>query len=100
MIQAKNSQANLPVSHRRQLPRLKRVEGQIRGLQQMIESDRDCVEVVYQVSAVIAALRRVQGDMLRDHLQECANAALVGELSATKARHLIDKIGNLLTKWR
>jgi len=48
-------------THTTQLPRLKRIEGQVRGLQQMIENERDCVEIAHQVNAVIAALRRVQG---------------------------------------
>jgi CsoR family transcriptional regulator, copper-sensing transcriptional repressor len=46
-------------SHTKQLPRLKRIEGQVRGLQQMIENERDCVEIARQIFAVIAALRRV-----------------------------------------
>jgi CsoR family transcriptional regulator, copper-sensing transcriptional repressor len=100
MIRAKNTQEGIPPSHDRQLPRLKRVEGQVRGLQQMIKNERDCIEVTHQVSAVIAALRRVQGDMLRDHLRKCAKAALAGVLPAAKAKRLIDEIGDLLTKWK
>lgn len=100
MIRAKNGQQGTTASHSKQLPRLKRIEGQVRGLQQMIENERDCIEVAHQVSAVIAALRRVQGDMLRDHLRECAKAALAGELPAAKAKRLIDEIGDLLTKWK
>ena len=100
MIRAKNGQPGTPTSHSKQLPRLKRIEGQVRGLQQMIENERDCIEVAHQVSAVIAALRRVQGDMLRDHLRECAKAALAGVLPAAKAKRLIDEIGDLLTKWK
>lgn len=100
MMKTGKTKKSSSLSHYKQLPRLKRIEGQVRGLQQMIESERDCVEVAHQVSAVIAALRRVQADMLRDYLQECAHTVLAGELSATKARRLIDEIGDLLTKWR
>ena len=100
MIRAKNDQTTIPLPHNKQLPRLKRIEGQVRGLQQMIETERDCIEVTHQVSAVIAALRRVQGDMLRDHLRECAKAAFAGALPAAKAKRLIDEIGDLLTKWK
>lgn len=100
IIRAKNGQPGISLSHTKELPRLKRIEGQVRGLQQMIENERDCLEVAHQISAVIAAMRRVQGDMLRDYLRECANAALTGTLSAAKARRLIDEMGDLLTKWR
>ncbi len=99
MIRSKNGRQGVSPSHATQLPRLKRIEGQVRGLQQMIENERDCVEVAHQLSAVIAALRRVQGNMLRDHLRECTNAALTGKLSAAKARRLTDEIGELLAKW-
>ena len=99
MIRAKNGHQGTALSHARQLPRLKRIEGQVRGVQQMIENERDCVEVAHQLSAVIAALRRVQGNMLRDHLRECTNAALTGKLPAAKAKRLTDEIGELLAKW-
>ncbi len=49
--------------HSRQLPRLRRIEGRIRGLQQMIEGGRDCVDITHQINAAVAALRRVQTDM-------------------------------------
>lgn len=99
MIRSKNGHQGVSPSHGKQLPRLKRIEGQVRGLQQMIENERDCIEVAHQLSAVIAALRRVQGNMLRDHLRECANAALTGKLPAAKAKRLTDEIGELLAKW-
>jgi len=99
MTRAKNGHQGTALSHGRQLPRLKRIEGQVRGVQQMIENERDCVEVAHQLSAVIAALRRVQGNMLRDHLRESTNAALTGKLPAAKARQLADEIGELLAKW-
>jgi CsoR family transcriptional regulator, copper-sensing transcriptional repressor len=59
---------DVSANHTKQLPRLKRIEGQVRGLQQMIENERECVEITHQISAVIAALRRVQGAMVREHL--------------------------------
>ena len=84
--------------HTKQLPRLKRIEGQVRGLQQMIENERDCVEVANQISAVIAALRRVQGDMVCEHLSVCAEAAVAGKLSAAKAKRLADEVGALMAR--
>ena len=85
-------------NHTRQLPRLKRIEGQVRGLQQMIENERDCVEIAHQISAVIAALRRVQGDMVRDHLTVLAESSVAGGLSAAKARRLADDVGALMAR--
>ena len=70
----------------------------MRGLQQMIKSERDCVEVVYQISACIAALRRVQGDMLRDHLKACAEAVVAGRLLEAERRRLAEEVGDLMTR--
>ena len=74
------SHGGVAVDHSRQIPRLRRVEGQVRGLQQMIEEGRYFVDVAHQVNAVIAALRRVQSDMLRDHLQALAAAGVQSDL--------------------
>ena len=61
------------------LARLRRVEGQIRGLQQMVESDRYCIDVLTQISAVTKALQSVAVGMLDDHLRHCvADAVLAG----------------------
>src|SRR5690606_26136905 len=49
------------------LKRLKRIEGQVRGLSRMVEDDRYCIDVVTQILAVRAALRRVEEEVLRDH---------------------------------
>ncbi len=84
--------------HTKQLPRLKRIEGQVRGLQQMIEDERECIEITHQISAVIAALRRVQGDMVREHLTACAEAAVNGKLPAAKAKRLADEVGELMAR--
>jgi CsoR family transcriptional regulator, copper-sensing transcriptional repressor len=55
---------------------LKRIEGQVRGVQKMIEEDRYCIDVVTQVEAVRAALARVEADLLRQHLQHCVHKAM------------------------
>src|SRR5262249_25637844 len=87
-----------PANHATQLPRLKRIEGQVRGIQQMIENERDCVEIAHQINAVIAALRRVQGDMVRDHLTALAESSIAGKLPAAKARRLANDVGALMTR--
>ena len=86
------------VDHTRQIPRLRRVEGQVRGLQQMIEDGRHCVDVANQINAVIAALRRVQADMLRDHLQAVVTATVTGQISDDERRRLADELAQLMAK--
>ena len=88
----------LAADHSRQLPRLRRIEGQIRGLQQMVESGRDCVGIAHQIDAVIAALRRVQADMLRDHLDAIARAILSGELPEDERRRLTDEVAKVIAR--
>lgn len=64
----------------RNLARLKRIEGQVRGIAQMVEDDRYCVDVLTQIAAVQSALRSVGKELLRHHLKHCvADAARLGE---------------------
>lgn len=98
MSRSTKKHGGAPVDHRKQLPRLRRIEGQVRGLQQMIESERYCVEIAHQINAVVAALRRVQGDMLRDHLAACAGAIVKGDLTETERRRLADEVGALMAR--
>ena len=56
--------------------RLKRVEGQVRGLQKMIEEDRYCVDVLVQISAVQAALKKVGFALTERHIKMCISSAI------------------------
>ncbi len=56
--------------------RLRRVEGQVRGIARMIEEDRYCIDVLTQLRAVHAALRRVEEEVLRDHVEHCVALAM------------------------
>jgi DNA-binding FrmR family transcriptional regulator len=56
--------------------RLKRIEGQVRGLGRMVEDDRYCIDIVTQISAVRAALRRAEEEILRDHVAHCVEHAI------------------------
>jgi DNA-binding FrmR family transcriptional regulator len=58
------------------LTRLRRIEGQVRGLQKMVEEERYCADVITQVSSVQEALRGVSRSLLRNHLQHCATSAI------------------------
>lgn len=60
----------------RNLRRLKRIEGQVRGLQRMVEEDRYCADVMVQISAVQEALRGVGRELMRNHLRHCAAEAI------------------------
>jgi CsoR family transcriptional regulator, copper-sensing transcriptional repressor len=60
-----------PDIRRRNLARLKRIEGQVRGLQKMVEEDRYCADVLAQISAVHEALRGVGRELMRNHLKHC-----------------------------
>lgn len=59
------------------LSRLKRVEGQVRGVQRMIDEGRYCIDVLTQLQAVRAALVKVETQMLKDHLGHCIEDAIV-----------------------
>ena len=56
--------------------RLSRIEGQVRGLSKMVEEERYCIDIVTQISAVRAALRRVEEEVLRDHVSHCVEHAI------------------------
>lgn len=58
------------------LKRLRRIEGQIRGLQKMVEEDRYCPDIITQIASVQEALRGVGRQLLRNHLKHCATAAI------------------------
>jgi DNA-binding FrmR family transcriptional regulator len=56
--------------------RLSRIEGQVRGLSKMVEEDRYCIDIVTQIAAVRAALRRVEEEVLHDHVAHCVEHAI------------------------
>jgi CsoR family transcriptional regulator, copper-sensing transcriptional repressor len=60
----------------RNVKRLRRIEGQVRGLQKMVEEDRYCADILTQVSSVHEALRSVARELMRNHLKHCATAAI------------------------
>ena len=58
------------------IKRLNRIEGQVRGLSRMVEEDRYCIDIVTQIAAVRAALRRLEEEVLRDHVGHCVEHAI------------------------
>jgi CsoR family transcriptional regulator, copper-sensing transcriptional repressor len=78
----------------RNLKRLRRIEGQIRGLQRMIEEDRYCADVLTQISSVHEALRSVGRELVRNHLKHCATAAIRSGDGA--AEEMYDEVVNMM----
>ena len=80
------------------LKRLRRVEGQVRGLQRMVEADTYCIDVLTQVSAATKALQAVALELLADHLAHCvADAAREGGATAdAKVKEASDAIARLV----
>ncbi len=76
----------------RNLKRLRRIEGQVRGLQKMVEDDRYCADILTQISSVHEALRAVGRELMRNHLKHCATHAIQSGTSEAEAMYdeLID----------
>ncbi len=70
------------------LKRLSRIEGQVRGLSRMVDDDRYCIDIVTQVAAVRAALRRVEEEILRDHVVHCVEHAITSGNKADQRRKI------------
>ncbi len=72
--------------------RLKRIEGQVRGLVRMVEDDRYCIDIVTQLSAVRAALRRAEEEILADHVGHCVEHAIASGNQAEQRRKIAELI--------
>jgi DNA-binding FrmR family transcriptional regulator len=76
------------------LTRLRRIEGQVRGVQGMVDDDRYCIDVLTQISAVQAALDKVALGLLDDHARHC----VAGEPSTEKTDELMAAVGRLMRR--
>lgn len=79
------------------LKRLSRIEGQVRGLARMVEDDRYCIDIVTQIAAVRAALRRVEEAVLHDHIAHCVEHAIESG-SKTDQRQKITELIDVLSR--
>lgn len=78
--------------------RLSRIEGQVRGIARMVEEDRYCIDVVTQISAVRAALKRVEEEILKDHVGHCVEHAIQSgdkDEQRQKVAELVDVLGRV-----
>ena len=78
------------------LRRLRRIEGQVRGLQKMVEEERYCGDIITQVASVQEALRGVARALMRKHLKHCATAAI--KQGDAKAQAMYDELLELVYK--
>ncbi len=74
------------------LARLKKIEGQIRGIQRMIESDRYCIDVINQITASSKALNAVSLAVMKGHLETCVSDAMKSGNSQEKVEELIESL--------
>jgi DNA-binding FrmR family transcriptional regulator len=79
------------------LKRLKRVEGQVRGVQGMVEDDRYCIDIITQISAAQAALDKVALGLLDEHARHCVMGA-DGDEQADKTDELMAAVGRLMRR--
>ena len=70
--------------------RLQRIEGQVRGIARMVDEDRYCIDIVTQISAVRAALRRLEEEILRDHVAHCVEHAINSGDKADQRRKIAE----------
>lgn len=86
-------------THEGQLPFLKKIEGQIRGIEKMIEEKRYCPEIITQIHSIIGALYRVENEVFRKHVDGCVISALRGRSESEKQKK-IDEVMELITRFR
>jgi DNA-binding FrmR family transcriptional regulator len=80
----------------RNLKRLRRIEGQVRGLQKMVDEDRYCADILTQISSVHEALRAVGRELMRNHLKHCAASAIRSD--DARAEAMYDELVDLMYK--
>jgi len=90
---------NFHPDHKKNLDALRRIEGQVRGIQKMIEDRRYCIEILTQLSSVMGAMDRVQDDVLEQHLSGCVTDALLMKSKDEKKRK-VNEVVRLLKKFK
>jgi CsoR family transcriptional regulator, copper-sensing transcriptional repressor len=86
-----------PEIKRSNLKRLRRIEGQIRGLQKMVEEDRYCADIIEQIASVQEALRGVGRELMKNHLHHCA-AQAIGHGKEEQATAMYEELLELIYK--
>lgn len=86
-------------THEEQLDFLKKIEGQVRGIERMIEGKRYCVDIITQIHSIIGALYRVENEIFKKHMHGCVVSTFKGISEIDKDRK-IDEIVKLLARFR
>jgi len=86
-------------SHAENIVSLKRIEGQIRGIQKMIDGQQYCVDIITQVHSVIGALYRVENEIFKKHIDGCVVSALKGKSEGEKQKKINEVVG-LISRFR
>jgi len=90
---------NVHPDHKKNLDALKRIEGQVRGIQKMISEQRYCIEILTQISSVMGAVDKVQDDILERHLSGCVTEALQSTSKEDKKRK-VNEVVRLLKRFK
>ena len=85
--------------HKEQSVSLKRIEGQIRGVQKMVEDERYCVDIITQLHSIVGAILSVEDRIFRKHLEGCVTHSLKGKSNLEKQKK-IDEIIKLIQRFR
>ena len=86
-------------THAEQIIYLKKIEGQIRGVQKMIEEGRYCVDILTQVHSVIGAMNRVENNIFKKHLEGCVGGAIQSG-SPVETQKKIDEVVDLIMRMK
>ncbi len=86
-------------THTGELVGLKKIEGQVKGIQRMIKEKRYCVDIITQIHSIIGALYKVENNIFRKHIDGCVVNALKGRSESEKEKK-IDEIINLIQRFR
>ena len=85
------------MDHGNQLPRLSKIEGQIKGIKKMIEEKRYCMDILIQIKSVTSALSKVRNNILKEHMQHCVKESLLSD-SESDAQDKINELAEYLNK--
>ena len=87
------------MNHEEEVVRLKRIEGQIRGIQKMIEEKRYCIDILTQLSAIVGAIKGVEENILNRHLKGCVRQSFTDGSDEDRSEKIEEVIG-VLRKFR
>ncbi len=85
-------------THKACLPRLRRIEGQVRGIARMVEEERYCTDILTQLMAARAALKKVEDEVLKGHVEFCVERAMTGS-DAKDQRQKIDELIDVFKRY-